>query len=106
MDDTNRTPDNAAIIAAAVPALAQFRRDDGRDGGATLSLHGSQSAVDVVRALPGGTCKWTYHANNGPPIERYEVAQARVDGVELIAFGPHEVIALAVDDDGSKRCQS
>ena len=80
-------------IHAAIFALAALERDDGIDCGvATVRIHGIEDAVDIVADITGAKCKWT-HASNGR--ERYRVADVTLSGVDLTAFGKHEMIPVA-----------
>lgn len=81
-------------LAAAIAALAHLKRDDGASPNPHITVHGSTAAVECVGGLPHGRRRMSHIFNDNGGAERYEVAEAHVDGVRVTAFGPHREVKV------------
>ena len=79
-------------LDAAIAALAELRGDEGNDASPSITVHRSVAAVDYAASLPGARRRWV-NTDSGI-VERYEVVDVNVSGVDVIAFGPHQVVEV------------
>lgn len=84
-------------LNTAVAALGAIRSDNGGSVHAQINIHRCAEAVECISRLPGGSCKLCHSdvSGNGD-FNRYDVAEAMVGDVRVVAFGPH-VACKAVD---------